>query len=163
MSSSLLPHGLLPARFLQPWDSPGKNTRAGCHFLLQGIFQTQGSNLHLLHLLLLLLSHFNRVQLCHRRQPTRLSHPWDSPGKTIGVGCHFLLQRQILHHCTTWEGQERVSGETQEDVNPGAIQSTFTTMMPHHPVSVRRRNSESPIWIQIPVTPPSGWNIQQHT
>ena len=27
-----------------------------------------------------------------RRQPTRLSHPWDSPGKNIGVGCHFLLQ-----------------------------------------------------------------------
>ena len=28
----------------------------------------------------------------HRRQPTRLPRPWDSPGKNIGVGCHFLLQ-----------------------------------------------------------------------
>ena len=28
----------------------------------------------------------------HRWQPTRLSHPWDSPGKNTGVGCHFLLQ-----------------------------------------------------------------------
>ena len=28
----------------------------------------------------------------HRRQPTRLPHPWDSPGKNNGVGCHFLLQ-----------------------------------------------------------------------
>ena len=28
----------------------------------------------------------------HRRQPTRLHHPWDSPGKNAGVGCHFLLQ-----------------------------------------------------------------------
>ena len=27
-----------------------------------------------------------------RRQPTRLSHPWDSPGKSAGVGCHFLLR-----------------------------------------------------------------------
>ena len=27
-----------------------------------------------------------------RRQPTRLLHPWDSPGKNTGVGCHFLLQ-----------------------------------------------------------------------
>ena len=27
-----------------PWDSPGKNTGVGCHFLLQGIFPTQGSN-----------------------------------------------------------------------------------------------------------------------
>ena len=34
------------------------------------------------------------LTLCdpHRRQPTRLPHPWDSPGKNIGVGCHFLLQ-----------------------------------------------------------------------
>ena len=28
----------------------------------------------------------------HRRQPTRLPRPWDSPGKNTGVGCHFLLQ-----------------------------------------------------------------------
>ena len=28
----------------------------------------------------------------HRLQPTRLPHPWDSPGKNTGVGCHFLLQ-----------------------------------------------------------------------
>ena len=28
----------------------------------------------------------------HRRQPTRLPHPWDSPGKNTGVGCHFPLQ-----------------------------------------------------------------------
>ena len=28
----------------------------------------------------------------HRRQPTKLSHPWDSPGKNTEVGCHFLLQ-----------------------------------------------------------------------
>ena len=28
----------------------------------------------------------------HRRQPTRLPCPWDSPGKNTAVGCHFLLQ-----------------------------------------------------------------------
>ena len=28
----------------------------------------------------------------HTRQPTRLPHPWDSPGKNTGVSCHFLLQ-----------------------------------------------------------------------
>ena len=28
----------------------------------------------------------------HRRQPTKLPRPWDSPGKSPGVGCHFLLQ-----------------------------------------------------------------------
>ena len=36
---------------LCPWDSPGKNTEMGCHCLLQGIFQTQGSNQGLLQLL----------------------------------------------------------------------------------------------------------------
>ena len=44
-------------------------------------------------LLLLLLSCVSRVWLrSHRWQPTRLHHPWDSPGKNTGVGCHFLLQ-----------------------------------------------------------------------
>ena len=28
----------------------------------------------------------------HRRQPTRLPRPWDSPGKNTGMGCHFLFQ-----------------------------------------------------------------------
>ena len=32
----------------------------------------------------------------HRRQPTRLPRPWDSPDKITGVGCHFLLQNHTL-------------------------------------------------------------------
>ena len=49
--------------------------------------------------------HFLKVKYCcqgasvvsdsvrpHRQQPTRLLHPWDSPGKNTGMGCHFLLQ-----------------------------------------------------------------------
>ena len=43
VSDYLPPHGLLC-----PWDFPGKNTGVGCHFLLQEIFLSQGSNLHLL-------------------------------------------------------------------------------------------------------------------
>ena len=39
--------GVQPARLLCPWESPGKNTGVGCHFLLQGTFLIQGSNLHL--------------------------------------------------------------------------------------------------------------------
>ena len=44
----------------------------------------------------------------HRRQPTRLPRPWDSPGKNTGVGCHFLLQcmkvkseRKVTQTCPT--------------------------------------------------------------
>ena len=49
VSDSLRPHGLYPTRLLHPWDSPGKSTGVDCHFLLQGIFPTQGSNPGLLH------------------------------------------------------------------------------------------------------------------
>uniref|UniRef100_A0A8C0AC82 RNA-directed DNA polymerase n=1 Tax=Bos mutus grunniens TaxID=30521 RepID=A0A8C0AC82_BOSMU len=44
----------------------------------------------------------------HRQQPTRLPHPWDSPGKNTGVSCHFLLQcmkvkreSEVTHSCLT--------------------------------------------------------------
>ena len=67
-----------------------------------GIFPIQGSNSSLLHIL-----HYQVGSLPvaaaaaaaksdsvrpHRQQPTRLPHPWDSPGKNTGVGFHFLLQ-----------------------------------------------------------------------
>ena len=45
------PPGRQPTSLLCPWDFPGKNTGAGCHLLLQGIFPAQGSNLRFLHLL----------------------------------------------------------------------------------------------------------------
>ena len=44
----------------------------------------------------------------HGRQPTRLPRPWESPGKSTGVGCHFLLQRmrvksesEVAQSCVT--------------------------------------------------------------
>ena len=46
MSDSLWPSRLLCSR-----NFPGKNTGVACHFLLQGTFPTQGSDLHLLQLL----------------------------------------------------------------------------------------------------------------
>ena len=49
-STSLQAHGLQPTRLLCPWNFPGNNTGMGYHFLLQGVFLTQRSNLHLLHL-----------------------------------------------------------------------------------------------------------------
>ena len=49
MSNSFWPpmSELEPTRLLHPWGFPGKNTRVGCHFLLQGIFLTQELNLSL--------------------------------------------------------------------------------------------------------------------
>ena len=48
MSNSVQPYGQQPTRLLCLQDSLGKNTGVGCHFLLHGIFPTQGSNLGLL-------------------------------------------------------------------------------------------------------------------
>ena len=39
----------------------------------------------------------------YRQQPTRLPHPWDSPGKNTGVGCHFLL------HCMKVKSESEVA------------------------------------------------------
>ena len=41
VTDSLRPNGPQPTRLLCPWDSPGKNTGAGSHSLLQGMFPTQ--------------------------------------------------------------------------------------------------------------------------
>ena len=59
MPNSLQYFVLQSARLLCPWDFPGRNIGAGCHFLLQGISLTQGSNMSLLwHYL-----------LCHQGSP----------------------------------------------------------------------------------------------
>ena len=59
-----------PDRLLYPWDLPGKNTGVGCHFLLQGIFPTQGFILCLLHGQVdsLLLSHQGSPRVPSSRQ-----------------------------------------------------------------------------------------------
>ena len=61
-------------------------------------------------MLLLLLSHFSCVR--HRWQPTKLPHPWDSPGKNTGVGCHFLLQ------CVKVKSESEVSQSCPTLSNP---------------------------------------------
>ena len=92
----------------EPQGKP-ENTGVGSLSLLQGIFPTQELNPGLLHCRQILYQLSYRgsptiesaaakwLQSCptlqpHRRQPTRLPHPWDSSGKNTGVGCHFLLQ-----------------------------------------------------------------------
>ena len=109
VSKSVRCYGLQSARLLCPWDSPGKNTGVGGHDLLPGIFSTQGSSPHLMHLLicwqiLYPLSHLENPSVQFSRSvvfdslrpyglyPTRVLCPWHSPGKNTRVGCHALLQ-----------------------------------------------------------------------
>ena len=49
MSDSFAAQWTVATRLFCPWDFPGKNTAVGCHFPLQGISMTQGSNPSLLH------------------------------------------------------------------------------------------------------------------
>ena len=78
VSDSLRPHGLQPTRLLRPWDLPSKSTGVGCHFLLQGIFPTQGSNSG--------LPHCRQTLYClsHQRSP------------------HFFKSDHILPSSETW-------------------------------------------------------------
>ena len=101
-------HGLQPTRLLCPWYLPRKNTRVGCHFLLQGIFLTQGSNLYLLHCRWFLYPwSTEKPSMSHQRSPKddewvsevtqscpTLCDPMDCslPGSTI----HGIFQARIL-------------------------------------------------------------------
>ena len=95
VSDSLLPHGLWP------WTSPGQNTGVDSFSLLQGIFPTQGLNpdLHSRQILGKQKMEWSEVtQSCLTLgDPMDCSlpgsSPWDFPGNSTGVGCHFLLQR----------------------------------------------------------------------
>ena len=97
------PYGLQPARLLCPWDSPGKNTGVGCHFLLQGIFPTQGSNQCLLRLLHLQVD--SLPLSCLGSPFWLLSFAYFSTGYlsfsswTIGIlFCMFFLFLPTQHH-----------------------------------------------------------------
>ena len=84
--SHVRPHRRQPIRLPRPWDSPGKNTGVGCHFLLQ-----------CMEVKVKLLSCVDSSRP-HGLQPTRLLHPWDFSGKSTGVGCHRLLQHIAHSH-----------------------------------------------------------------
>ena len=86
MSDSVRPHRRPPTRLPCPWDSPGKNTGVGCHFLLQCMKVKSESE----------VAQSRQTQRPHGLQPTTLLCPWDFPGKSTGVGCHCLLQIQCL-------------------------------------------------------------------
>ena len=74
MSDSVRPHRRQPNRLPRPWDSPGKNTGVGCHFLLQSMKVKSGSEV---------------AQSC-----STLSNPMDCspPGSSI----HGIFQARVL-------------------------------------------------------------------
>ena len=93
MSDSVRPHRRQPTRLHRPWDSPGKNTGVGCHFLLQCRTVKSESE----------VAQSCPTQRPHGLQSTRLFHPWDFPGKSLGHTfpniLHMLLKRK---HTVKW-------------------------------------------------------------
>ena len=74
-------------RFFCTWDVPGKNTGVGGHFLLQGMFQTQGSNSRLLHW------QTGSLPLSHQRSP-----------------CPVLQMRKLRHRVKVGNVPEAMAG-----------------------------------------------------
>ena len=112
VSDSLWPHGLQPTRLLHPWDFPGKSTGMGWHFLLQGIFSTQGSNPGLPHCRQMLyhLSHQGSLKGVNQSlfcvwtnlitwQEQTLHSPAPSAGQCLSLGCYNKSQTGWL----TWQ------------------------------------------------------------
>ena len=83
--------------FPSPGDLPNPGIKPGSPALQVDSLSSEPPGKPKCFLLLLFLpSRFSRVRP-HRRQPTRLLHPWVSLGKNTGMGCHFLLQ--CMHAC----------------------------------------------------------------
>ena len=94
MFDSVQPHRWQPTRLPGPWDSPGKNTGVGCHFLLQCMKVKSESE----------VAQSLCLTLCDLRNcsPPGSSVHGDSPGKNTGVNCHALLQG-IFYFCSKWQ------------------------------------------------------------
>ena len=88
VSDSMRPHRLQPTSLPRPWDSPGKNTGVGCHFLLQCVK---------------VKSEREFTQLCPTLYDPMDCSLWGSSvhgifqARVLEWGCHCLLQKSTLH------------------------------------------------------------------
>ena len=119
MSDSLRPYRLQPTRLLCPWNFPSNSTRVGCHFLLQRIFLTQESHLHLLPW------QADSSQLSHPGS-LHITHTYTQSHVHIRDGKHSILcdfQTQILEPCfqsKSYDINIPICFVPQSDGTPGA-------------------------------------------
>ena len=97
-----------------PWDFPSKNTGVGCHFLLQGIFPTQGSNLGLPHCRQTLYHLSHQGSLISGRKESK--DTWAKQSATQCTGYPRLMdlaRAQAIHACDNFrqEHTEKNGGE----------------------------------------------------
>ena len=98
---TLQPCGLEPASLLCPYDFPGKNTGVGCHFLLKGIFLTQGSHPSLLHCKQI----YHRATKSHQKKVSHKARPVLRVGEINSTSEWELLQKQIAKSVSTGRGE----------------------------------------------------------
>ena len=103
MSDSLWP--LKSTRLFCPWDSPGKNTEVGCHFLLQGIFPTQGL-MHSMHLLHWQVDFFI-LTLNHQRSPLFKIIPHIFVGQEFRQELGWQFFSSVWHWLISFTGIQR--------------------------------------------------------
>ena len=83
----------------------------------------------------------------HRRQPTRLPRPWDSPGKNNEVGCHFLLQ------CM------KVKSESEVTQSCRTLATPWTAA---HQAPPSMGFSRQKYWSGVPLPSPTDYTYQQN-
>ena len=119
----LRPHGLWPTRLLHPWDSPGKSTGVGCHFLLQGIFLTQGSKLGLLHCGQML------YPLSHQGSPNKQSlNKWMDPT----ISTILLAQKQSKYNQSNKWTSNSILGYISEEKQKHKLEKTHVPQGSQH-------------------------------
>ena len=96
----------------------------------------------------------------HRRQPTRLRHPWESPGKNTGMGCHFLLQ------CMKMKSESKVNQSCptlrdRMDCSPPGSSAQATVLsglpLPSPVVGYPLQYSWASLVAQLVKNPPAMW------
>ena len=91
---------------LCPWTFPGKNPEAGCHFLLQGIFSTQGLKLHLWRLL-----HWpaGSLPLCHLGSPVLKLYFNKKKKSHHFLNAHYNYKQILTHSALTTTSRQHYS------------------------------------------------------
>ena len=133
---TLRPHGLGHTKRLYPWDFSGKNTGESWHFLLQGIFPTQGSNLCLLHWQVdsLLLSHLGSPKARKTDNKTENTafnqdNHW-GPIKTLNSGELPCLAVFVFIDIHEWQEIKNIAMTSQGKKNRTSVFGTLVDIFP---------------------------------
>ena len=146
-SDFLWPHGLQPTRLFCPLNFPGKNTGVGCHFVLQGIFPTQGLKLCLFSLLHWLVGSLplwhlrsqpefpvtkhNRKQYLHVHALWTGLFCWE-PGVLATFSLKFSCSSEFVSHSIKYSCQIKLYEFSFDNRHSYSIRETFSETGCHY-------------------------------